>query len=144
MSDFLDRWALESEKNKKLISREQLIFDITEDLLIVMEDKNISKADLARKIGKSRSYVTQILSGARNMTLRTLSDIAFALDIYPSIQLFSENHILLNGNHDSYDWNSSSFEINDILNSVVNLKSKEEPKTFELRIESEDLREYAA
>lgn len=38
-----------------------------------------NKAQLAERLGKSKAYVTQVLSGSRNMTLRTLADFAFAL-----------------------------------------------------------------
>lgn len=110
MSNFLDKWATESEKNKKICAREDLIIDITEDILIIMEDKGISKADLSRALGKSRSFVSQTLSGARNMTLKTLSDICYTLEINPNIQLLSEEDALINGNHHTYSWKLESLE----------------------------------
>jgi len=36
---------------------------------------NLSKAVLAKKMGVSRAYITQILSGKKNITLKTLSDL---------------------------------------------------------------------
>lgn len=71
----------------KAAARDRLIFNVTDDLLIVMEDNDVSKKELARRLGKSRSYVTQILSGRRNMTLGTFSDICFALKFEPKITL---------------------------------------------------------
>ena len=44
-----------------------------------MEEQQVSKTDLARLVGTSKSHVTQLLSGSRNLTLRTLADLAFAL-----------------------------------------------------------------
>ena len=70
-----------------LTAREQLIYNVTEDFLVILEDRNISKKELANRLGKSQSYVTQLLSGLRNMTLGSLSDICFALDFEPKIQL---------------------------------------------------------
>lgn len=52
-----------------------------------MEELNISKVDLAKRLGKSKSYVTQMLSGSRNMTLSTLSDICFALGFKPEVKI---------------------------------------------------------
>jgi transcriptional regulator with XRE-family HTH domain len=68
-------------------AREELIFNVTEDLLVLMERMEVSKKELARRLGRSKSYVTQLLNGARNMTLGTLSDICFALDVAPRINL---------------------------------------------------------
>jgi len=68
-------------------SRAQLIFNATEDILIHMEDNNISKADLSRKLGKSRPYISGLFSGERNMTLNTFSDICFTVGLRPEIVL---------------------------------------------------------
>lgn len=73
-------------------AKERLIYNVTEDILVVMEQKGISKKDLARKISKSKSHATQILNGSRNMTLGTLSDICVALDIDLKIRLEQQNN----------------------------------------------------
>ncbi len=76
-----------SKAEKKAFAREELVFNVTEDLLVIMEDMHISKSELARTLGKSKSYVSQVLSGSRNMTLGSLSDICFALGFKPEIRL---------------------------------------------------------
>jgi len=76
-----------SNADEKAYAREDLVFNVTEDLLLILEDLSLSKADLARRLGKSKSYVTQILSGSRNMTLGSFSDICFALGFKPEIRL---------------------------------------------------------
>lgn len=76
-----------SKAEERLYARESLIYNVTEDLLVILEDKGVSKSELARRLGKSRAYVTQVLSGSRNMTLGSLSDFCFALDIEPKIVL---------------------------------------------------------
>ena len=80
MSDLLKNWIDESSENARLLCQEDLILDVTERVLECMEKKKISKSDLATALGKTKPYVTQLLNGSRNMTLRTLADIAFALD----------------------------------------------------------------
>lgn len=65
----------------------KLIFDVTEDILIFMEDLDISKKQLAEKLNKDKSFVTQVLSGTRNMTLKTLSDICYELSLPLEIKL---------------------------------------------------------
>lgn len=74
-----------SRAEDRALAREELIYNVTEDLLVVLEKLGVSKVALARHLGKSRSYVTQLLSGSRNMTLGTLADICFTLGISPKI-----------------------------------------------------------
>lgn len=50
------------------------------DLLCeLMANKGITRADLAKRLGKSPGWVTQSLDGDRNKTIRTLSDLFWAL-----------------------------------------------------------------
>ena len=83
-----------SRSEERLYAREDLIFNVTEDLQIALDDRNISRAELARRLGKSKSFVTQVLSGARNMTLGSLSDICFAIGITPKIEVLPEEELL--------------------------------------------------
>jgi len=76
-----------SNAEEKAFAREELVYNVTEDILVALEDLEISKKELARRLGKSRSFVTQVLSGARNMTLGTLSDICFSVGARPIITL---------------------------------------------------------
>ena len=55
-------------------------FDISEHVFSVMERQGVSKASLARKLGKSRAYVTKTLQGNANFTVESLVKIARALD----------------------------------------------------------------
>ena len=77
----LHDWLAESSEQARLFEQETLILDVTEAIWAEMDHQGISKADLAARLGKSRAFVTQVLNGSRNMTLRTLSDIAFALGV---------------------------------------------------------------
>ena len=63
----------------RLEKQEQLLFDATELISRAMEQQGVSKSELAKRIGKSKAYVTQVLGGQANMTLRTLSDLAAVL-----------------------------------------------------------------
>jgi transcriptional regulator with XRE-family HTH domain len=91
MKSFFDSIENDSKTNKKIFARATLIQNVTEDIMIAMEDLNISKSDLAKKIGKSKSYITQVLSGSRNMTLTSLSDLCFELDIVPEIKILDDS-----------------------------------------------------
>lgn len=74
-----------SRAKDRQYKQDELIFNVTEDLVIAMEDAGLTQSDLARALGKSKSYVTQVLSGARNMTLKTLADLCFAIGVEPQV-----------------------------------------------------------
>lgn len=78
---------MNSDAHKKIYAAEELTMNVTEDILIQMEDMEVTKADLADRLGKTRAYVSQLLSGSRNMTLRTLSDICYVLNVKLSVSL---------------------------------------------------------
>ncbi len=82
MSDFMAQVEQEISEDRelaRLVSQEELIGDITELILEKLEDKGMVRSDLATILDTSKSHVTQLLRGSRNMTLRTVSDIFFAL-----------------------------------------------------------------
>lgn len=76
-----------TDKSERNFARNSLIFNVTEDILVFMEQNEISKKELSKRLGKTRAYVTQILDGTRNMTIGTFSDICFALGFKPEITL---------------------------------------------------------
>lgn len=74
-------------EDRRLYEQERLTLWATELISEAMDDGQISKADLARLLGTSRANVTALLSGQRNMTLRTLADVACVLDQRVSVTL---------------------------------------------------------
>lgn len=76
---------IQDKENKKLFCQENLILEVSELIQGELDSKKVTRKELAEKLGKSKSFVSQILSGSRNLTLRTLSDICYALEVYPEI-----------------------------------------------------------
>ena len=64
---------------RRILEQESLAIEATELISELMEQRQFRKADLAKQIGKSKAFVTQVLSGSRNMTMHTFADLAFAL-----------------------------------------------------------------
>lgn len=58
-----------------------------EELGKLMDQQSISQADLARRIGSSRAYVTRIFRSNFNPTFETLAKLAIALDARVSLHL---------------------------------------------------------
>lgn len=52
---------------------------LTSDIFTVMEEESISKTELAKRLGKSRQYVSRILNETANFTLDSVAKIAAAL-----------------------------------------------------------------
>jgi len=69
----LDR-LLQDPEYRKTFQQEKLILEVTELISEAMKENEVSRADLARLLGRTRSYITQILTGSRNLTLRTWAD----------------------------------------------------------------------
>lgn len=67
------------KSRRRLLEQERFILEATECLARVMEKENISKVELSEKLGKSKAFVTQVLAGGRNMTIRTFADFMFTL-----------------------------------------------------------------
>jgi transcriptional regulator with XRE-family HTH domain len=68
-----------SKSNRRLLRQEELILDVTETLWEMFHRAGLTKADLARRLGKSKAFVSQLFAGNRNLTLRTLADVADSL-----------------------------------------------------------------
>lgn len=58
---------------------EKLRLEIMEQVLELMERMNITRAELARKLGCSNAYITKLLNGSENLTLLKLTQIASVL-----------------------------------------------------------------
>ncbi|BAT19795.1 helix-turn-helix domain-containing protein [Asaia bogorensis] len=86
---------------KKIIPRRRKIYlellsDIDLQLKKAYSEENtksgLSKADLARKLEKDKSFVTRIFNGTRNITVETIADMAYALNRKINFELTEENH----------------------------------------------------
>lgn len=72
-------WMTRNDEKKQLLEEEVFLLKATEDLVQIMDDQGVSRAGLAQRMGTSRAFISQVLNGNRNMTLRTLFRICRAL-----------------------------------------------------------------
>jgi antitoxin component HigA of HigAB toxin-antitoxin module len=75
----IERFTADPE-NMRLYQQERSILETTEMIRAVMEQGEVTKSNLAQKLGKSKAYITKLLDGQTNMTLRTISDTLWALN----------------------------------------------------------------
>ncbi len=59
---------------------ETIIYRLTEKIAQKMEEKKITRTELAKRMNVSSPYVTKILRGNANFTLRSMLSLADALD----------------------------------------------------------------
>jgi transcriptional regulator with XRE-family HTH domain len=64
--------------------------------------RGLNRADMARAIGRDKSFVTRKLTGLSNMTLETLSDLAFALGRSVKIELAAKAQTSAGSNQAGY------------------------------------------
>jgi len=74
-----------SDENRRGLRQEELILEITIALSEALAEKGITRAELAKRLGKTKGFVSQILAGGRNLTLRTIADVADALGCHIGI-----------------------------------------------------------
>ncbi len=87
----LNDWIQSDPERARQFAPEQLIVAVAERIWEQMEDRGTNKSEIAASLGKSKAYVTQLLNGSRNMTLRSLADIAFVLDAKCEVRFVSKS-----------------------------------------------------
>jgi transcriptional regulator with XRE-family HTH domain len=59
---------------RKLLAQEELILEVTETICDLLEKEKVTRKELADRLRKSKGFVSQLLNGGRNLTLRTVAD----------------------------------------------------------------------
>lgn len=71
-----------------LLVEEAFILDAQMTIQRILNEKRITQAELARRLGVGESYVSQMLGdSARNLTLRTVARVLTALDETPHLTI---------------------------------------------------------
>lgn len=78
MRSLLER-ELRDKEMARLFAQEELIDEATELIARTMNRNSVSKSELARRIGVTKPYISQLFSGSRNLTLRTFADLMHAM-----------------------------------------------------------------
>jgi transcriptional regulator with XRE-family HTH domain len=84
LGDSSGRQATEHRINEEL---SDLVTQITNEIDWLMRENQISRTDLAARMGVSPGRVSQVLSGGENLTLRTLASLSAALDAHFEVEL---------------------------------------------------------
>lgn len=82
---------------------ESFIVKVSHEITVEMERQNVSSRELAKRLGKTDSAVSRILSGRSNFTLKSLFLFADALDCELSPKLVQNCHLEVQDNWQHYD-----------------------------------------
>ena len=93
----VERVERSSTENRRLLNQEKLIMEVTEALSEAIEKRGLTRSEVAKRLGKTKGFVSQLLAGGRNLTLRTVADLADAIGI--SLKVAVHGEISKNATH---------------------------------------------
>lgn len=72
---------------------EKAILGFTEQVVSYMEKNNINRAELAKRLNVSKAFVTKLLNGNPNLTIKTMVSLAKTLDCDLRLELRAEHEV---------------------------------------------------
>ena len=79
MTKTLSEKVASTKEGRRLLQQERAILEVTELICQVMEETGVCRSELAERLGKSKGFISQLLDGRANMTIRTIADVFAAL-----------------------------------------------------------------
>ena len=73
--------VLGDPKRRQVFEEEKLILSVAEGIWEAMDQCCVTRADIADRLGTTRANITQLLSGSRNMTLKSLAALSHACGV---------------------------------------------------------------
>ncbi|MFP4105100.1 MAG: helix-turn-helix domain-containing protein [Phycisphaerae bacterium] len=74
-----DKYIARDDEMQRLYEEEGAVMDASLVVTRLMEEQGVSQKELAERLGTSRSSVSQLLNGSRNMTIRTMAKLLYEL-----------------------------------------------------------------
>jgi len=82
-----DLYSIQALRKQPEFILTQLQNDLYRELTAYMKKNELSKKQLAEKLGVSPSYISQVLNGRFNFTVLKLVELSLAIDKVPVIRL---------------------------------------------------------
>lgn len=79
-SPYADPVLLESQDARRGFEEEILLGGVRKEISRRLDELHLRRRDLAQRLGVSEGRISQMLSGAENLTLKSLAGLALALD----------------------------------------------------------------
>ena len=90
ISDYFES-KISSESERRRYIQNSVIVDTAMALNRALKISGCTQRELADRLGRTEGYVSQVLSGGGNVTLRTLGDFAYGLNCVVNIALCSSD-----------------------------------------------------
>ena len=78
--------AIQDPSTARLVAEEAFVIDVLERICEFMEREEISRAELARRLGTSKANVTQMLRG-RNVGVKTVAAAIHVMGGVPTLHI---------------------------------------------------------
>jgi transcriptional regulator with XRE-family HTH domain len=75
MTKTLVEQYVEDPMHMRVFQQERALYEVTDLIERVMAEQGITRSQLAAKLGRTKGWVTQLLDGDRNKTIRTVADV---------------------------------------------------------------------
>lgn len=85
-----EKWfkdKLEAFRDDAEYHAEELILDLTEQVVVAMKELGVNRTELAQRLGVSKAFITKLLRGNTNITLKTMAALARSLGCNVSIDI---------------------------------------------------------
>jgi transcriptional regulator with XRE-family HTH domain len=78
------------QEDPRGLRQEELIVEVTEAMARALRTSGLTQAEIATRLGKTKGFISQVLGGGKNLTLRTLADVAGAIGCRVEVKLVQE------------------------------------------------------
>lgn len=87
----LDQRTKKRKNNPDYVATGLMVY-LTEEISMVMTTRKWTRSKLAKKMKCSEAYITKLLRGEENLTIRKIAQIAVVLGLQPKVVLDGETH----------------------------------------------------
>ncbi|MCD4652439.1 helix-turn-helix transcriptional regulator [bacterium] len=89
---------MQNDDFRQIYEEERLVSEFTQALSDLMEEQDMNRAELAQILECSKSYISQLLNGNKNISLRNVAKVLYKLGKRMSIEVLDwENDLNLIG-----------------------------------------------
>jgi transcriptional regulator with XRE-family HTH domain len=81
------RKKLEARKDNRRYQETRFILEVIDKIQECLNGTDLKKKDVAEKLDVSKGRVSQFFSGQKNLTLRTLASLLWAMDKRPRLEI---------------------------------------------------------
>lgn len=98
---------------------EHVVLDFTSSVEALMREQDVTRSELARRIGSSPAYVTKVLRGDANFTVKSMVLIARALNARLRVQVIRDADS--GQQYDTSDWKTMEFSPAKVLRPRISI-----------------------